>query len=83
MTTLTMQFPENVFAATRSDPELFSREMRLAAAATWYAQGRISQEIASEIAGMDRTGFLDEMAAMKKDVFQVDFDDLKKELSRG
>jgi predicted HTH domain antitoxin len=82
MTTLTMQFPEKVFAATRSDPLHFSRDMRIAAAATWYSHGRISQEIAAEIAGLDRTDFLMELAALKMDVFQVDLDELRQELAR-
>ncbi len=83
MTTLKMEFPDMVFAATRNDPEHFAKEMRLAAAVTWYEQGRISQEIAAWIAGLDRTDFLMALASMRKDSFSVDFDDLDTELSRG
>ena len=83
MNTCTMQFPDKVFAATRSDPVQFSRELRIAAAATWYSQGRVSQELAAEIAGLDRADFLMELAGMKMDVFHVDLTELKQELSRG
>jgi hypothetical protein len=82
MTRLTLELPEEVFAATRNDPEQFTHEMRLAAAASWYAAGRISQEIAAGIAGMDRTDFLLALARMGRDSFVVDFGDLDRDLSR-
>ena len=49
MTTLTMEIPEKVFAAMRVDPDEFAKEMRLAAAVSWYEQGKISQEVAARI----------------------------------
>ena len=49
----------------------------------WYQQGRISQEWAARIAGMDRTDFLLALARMGKDSFTVDFDDLDREVARG
>jgi len=83
MTTLTMGFPETVFAAMRDNPRHFAQELRLAAAAFWYGQGKISQEIGACIAGLDRTDFLMALAKMGKDSFVVDFDDLDEELDRG
>ncbi len=83
MTTLTMEFPDKVFAATRNDPSRFAKEMRLAAAAAWYEQGRISQEIAAWVAGLDRTDFLMALSSIHKDSFAVDFEDLDRELERG
>ncbi len=83
MTTLTMEMPEKVFTAMRFDPEEFTKEMRLAAAVTWYEQSRISQEVAARIAGLNRTDFLLALARMGKDSFKVDFADLDKELARG
>ena len=35
MATLTLEMPEEVFAALRSSPEEFAREMGLAAAILW------------------------------------------------
>jgi len=83
MTTLTLEFPDAVFAATRNDPDHFTKEMRVAAAATWYLEGRVSQEMAASIAGLDRTGFLLALARGGHDSFVVDFDDLDKELASG
>jgi predicted HTH domain antitoxin len=83
MQTITLDFPEDVFAAMRRSPEEFAREMRLAAAMLWYSRGMISQERAAEIAGLNRAEFLQALARNEIDVFQVDFDDLKRELDRG
>ena len=83
MKTLTMEFPEKVFAALRYDPDQFADEMRLAAAAVWYEQGKVSQELAARIAGLSRTDFLLSLSRMGRNSFRVDFEDLDRELSRG
>jgi predicted HTH domain antitoxin len=83
MATVTIDVPESAFAAMRSTSEDFSHEMRLAAAASWYEQGKVSQEIAAEIAGLNRTDFLLALARMGKDSFKIDFADLDRELARG
>jgi predicted HTH domain antitoxin len=83
MQTITLDLPEDVFVAMRRSPEEFAREMRLAAAMLWYSRGIISQERAAEIAGLNRAEFLQALARNEIDVFQVDFDDLKRELGRG
>ncbi len=57
--------------------------MRLAAAVLWYEQGKISQEVALNVAGLTRTDFLLALARMGMNSFVVDFEDLDKELSRG
>jgi predicted HTH domain antitoxin len=67
MTTLTMEIPEKAFAAIRVDQEAFAREMKLAAAVSWYEQSKISQELAARIAGVNRTDFLLALARMGKD----------------
>ena len=83
MTTVTLQFPDDVFSALRRSPEEFGRELRVAAAILWYERGEISQEKAARIAGLDRTDFLLALSREKADAFVVDFDDLKRELGRG
>lgn len=80
MTTLTLQLPDEVFAAVRSSPDRFLREMRLAAAAQWYSTGSISQEVAAEVAGLDRTDFLLALARIGQDSFAVDLAELKREI---
>jgi len=83
MTTVTLQFPDQVFSALRRSPEEFARELRLAAAILWYERGEISQEKGAQVAGLSRTQFLLELARTKSDAFVVDFDDLRRELSLG
>ena len=83
MPTITVEVPESVLAVLRNDPNEFARQMRLAAAVTWYEQGKVSQEVAARIAGLNRTDFLLSLARMGRDSFAVDFADLDEELSRG
>lgn len=83
MQTITMDLPEEAFAALRRSPDEFAREMRLAAAMLWYSRGMISQEKGSEIAGLNRAEFLQALARNRIDVFNVDFDDLQREIDRG
>ncbi len=54
--------------------------LRLAAAIDLYRRGLVSQGKAAEMAGIPRADFIDELAARKVDVFQVDFDELKREI---
>ncbi len=83
MPTLTLDLPEDVFSALRRSPDEFGRELRLAAAIHWYERGAVSQEKAAHIAGLDRTDFLAALAREQTDVFQVDFESLKRELQGG
>ena len=83
MTQVSIELPETVYSVLHCSPEELDKELCLAASAHWYQQGRISQEWAARIAGMDRTDFLLALARMGKDSFVVDFDDLDNELSRG
>ncbi len=83
MPTITVDLPEEAFAALRRSPAEFAREMRLAAAIHWYSRGEISQERAAEIAGLDRTDFLLALAERRVNVFTVDWESLDEELSRA
>ena len=83
MTQVRVELPETVYSVLHCSPSDLDKELRLAASAHWYQQGRISQEWAAKIAGMDRTDFLLALAQMGKDSFVVDFEDLDKELARG
>jgi predicted HTH domain antitoxin len=83
MTSVTLQFSDDVFSALRRSPEEFGRELRIAAAIHWYERGELSQEKAANVAGLTRVQFLAELARTKSDAFVVDFEDLKRELSLG
>jgi len=81
MTHLTIELPDEVYAALRQSPAEVQREVRLAAAIRWYSRGIISQERAAGIAGLDRTDFLMALGREKVDAFHVDFDELAREIS--
>lgn len=83
MSTITIELPDEVFAAVRCDPVKMAQEIRFATAMAWYEQGKISQEIAANLAGLDRIDFLLELARQGCNSFQVDFADLDRELARG
>ena len=82
MTTIKLEFPEDVFSALRCTPEEFAGELRLAAAIYWYQRGAMSQEKAASVAGLDRTDFLLTLAREQVDAFVVDWGDLERELHR-
>jgi len=83
MTTMTMTFPETVFSSIRWSPEEFIREMRIEAAAQWYAQQRVSQERAADIAGISRAEFIDRLAQRGIPVMQADYDEIMDEVNRA
>lgn len=83
MTTLTLQIPDDIPSALYRSPEEFGRELRLAAAIHWYQRGQLSQEIAAQVAGLDRTDFLMALARSGVDAFLVDFNDLEREVESG
>jgi predicted HTH domain antitoxin len=83
MTSVTLELPEEIFSALRRSPTEFVQELRLVAAIYWYQRGEISQEKASNIAGLDRTDFLMALSREQVDAFIVDFDDLQREFDRG
>lgn len=82
MPTVSFDIPREALSALRRAPDEFAREMRLAAAMHWYRRGDISQEKAAMIAGLDRADFLAALAREQIDVFQVDLDELQRELDR-
>jgi len=83
MIEITMKLDEEVFSALRRSPNEFAGDMRLAAAIHWYKRGRVSQEKAAKVAGLDRTDFLLALAREGADAFVVDSADLDSELQRG
>ncbi|MEW6487226.1 MAG: UPF0175 family protein [Thermodesulfobacteriota bacterium] len=78
-----VDLPEGLLAALKTSPDGLGREVRLAAAVTWYEQGKVSQEIAARVAGLDRTDFLLALVRSGAESFRVDLEDLDRELARG
>jgi predicted HTH domain antitoxin len=83
MTTVALQLDNDVFATLRMSPDEVSRDVRLAAAIRWYAQGRLSQGKAAEVAGISRAEFIDALSASGVSASQVTPDELRAELARG
>ncbi len=83
MAILSIEIPEGVLSALHQSLDEVEKDARLAIAIEWYRRGAISQGRAAEIAGLTRADFIDELAARKIDVIQVDLEDLKREIGLG
>jgi predicted HTH domain antitoxin len=76
-----IDIPETSFSILRTTPEIFVRELRLAAAVKWYEIGRISQSKAAELAGVSRVEFLDALSRFNVSPFQTLPEELAKEVN--
>nr|VFJ57208.1 MAG: Predicted antitoxin, contains HTH domain [Candidatus Kentron sp. DK] len=80
MTQLAIDLPEKLLSALRLTPVDLIPEMRIAAAVQWYAERRISQERAAELAGLSRIQFIDELRRRKAPAIQIDPSELDAEI---
>lgn len=80
---LKLDMPEGAFSALRKDPDEFAKELRLAEAAKWYEMGIVSQERASEIAGLSRAEFIFSLAKFGVSPFQYTVGEIEEELRNG
>jgi len=76
---LTVHVPAEAFAMLRLSPEETAREIRLAAAMHWFAQGIVSEEKAALFAGLSRSEFLRALAKAEIPAFHVDVSELRRE----
>jgi predicted HTH domain antitoxin len=83
MARVQVELDEDVFSTLRRSPEEVAQEMRLAAAILWYAQGRVSQSRAAELARVSRAEFLDALSASGVSAAQETLEDLAEVLARG
>jgi len=79
-TTISVDYDVTAFGALRLSPSEFARELRIAAAVQWYAQGKVSQGKAAELAALTRSEFLDELHRRKVPACQVTADELADEI---
>jgi len=80
MPELIVELPESAFAALRKEPKEFASEMRIAAAVKWYELGTLSQEKASEIAGLSRAEFINALNRFHVSPLQYSPSELREEL---
>ena len=76
---LSIEIPISVFSALRQTADEFTQNMRLAAAVKWYEMGLISQEKASEIAGLCREDFIMSLAKFGVSPFQYSYEEVMRE----
>jgi predicted HTH domain antitoxin len=80
--TVLIEVSDETLAAMRRNPGEYASELRLAAAAKLYELGRVSQEVAAEIAGLDRAEFLLALSRFEVTPFQDTPASLEDELQR-
>ena len=76
MQALRIDVDDDVLLGLQRTPEELAGELRLAAAVKWYEMGKISQEKAAQIAGLNRSAFIDALGRFGVSPFQESADDI-------
>jgi predicted HTH domain antitoxin len=79
MRQITIDVPEKILLAEKSDEATFGQELRLLAAIKLFELGRLSSGRAAELAGMSRVEFLLTLGKYKVFPLLDELDDLERE----
>jgi predicted HTH domain antitoxin len=74
---VTIELPEKVLLAEKTDEEAFAKELRILAAVKLYELGRLSSGRAAELAAMPRVEFLLALGRYKVFPFAAELADLE------
>jgi len=67
--------PDEIFAGLDRESAQLATELRAAAAAKWYEVGRVSQEVAAQIAGVSRDEFVSLLSRLQASPMQESMDE--------
>ena len=74
---ISIEIPESILIAEKTDEVSFARELRVLAAVKLYEMGRLSSGRAAELAGMSRVEFLMSLGRYKVFPFLSELNDLE------
>lgn len=83
MTTLTIEYPEEILWALGQEPDQFAEEARLLLAVKLYETGRLTTGLAAQLAGMPRSTFIFLLSRYQLSPVGIEPDELEEDLQHA